>query len=195
MKGKTGRFLLGTSGYSYPHWSGGIFYPPGLPRNKWLEYYSTHFNSVELNVTFYRLPVKQTFEGWYKRTPENFTFVVKGSKYITHTKLLKDCEEPLARFFEHAERLREKLDVVLWQLRPKHAIDCNRLQNFFHLLTKYPGTNTVRHVFEFRHVTWFCKETYELLKEYGFGLCLAHSDRWPLQEEVTAGFVYLRFHG
>ncbi len=195
MKLKRGRFFLGTSGYSYPHWSGGVFYPPGMPQNKWLEYYSEHFGSVELNVTFYRLPMEKTFDNWYKRTPEDFRFVVKGSKYITHTKLLKDCKEPVERFFEHVERLGEKLGAVLWQLRPKHSIDCNRLEDFFGLLKERPVTNSVRHVFEFRHVTWFTEETYELLRRYGFGLCIAHSDRWPVREEVTADFIYLRFHG
>lgn len=195
MKADRGRFFLGTSGYSYPHWSGGVFYPSGIPQKKWLEYYSEHFNSVELNVTFYRLPLKKTFENWYTRTPEDFTFVVKGSKYITHTKLLIDCKEPLERFFEHSERLGKKLGAVLWQLRPKQSMNCDRLQEFCYLLTQFPVTNTVRHVFEFRHMTWFCEKTYELLKKYGFGLCIAHSDRWPVREEVTADFVYLRFHG
>ena len=88
--------FIGTSGYNYPHWWNGVFYPSDLPQRKWLEFYAEYFKTVELNVSFYRLPKKEVFEGWYKRTPKGFSFAVKGSRFITHIKRLKACREPLS---------------------------------------------------------------------------------------------------
>jgi uncharacterized protein YecE (DUF72 family) len=93
---------IGTSGYNYPHWWNGTFYPSDLPQKKWLEFYAEHFDTVELNVSFYRLPKKEVFQGWYKRTPKKFVFAVKGSRFITHIKRLKDCREPLSVLLDHA---------------------------------------------------------------------------------------------
>ena len=110
------RVFVGTSGYNCKHWSDRVFYPKKLPQREWLEHYGETFNTVELNVTFYRLPKTETFEGWRDRTQSDFIFAVKGSRYITHVKKLKECQEPVKLFFEHAGALKEKLGVVLWQL-------------------------------------------------------------------------------
>lgn len=109
---------IGTSGYNYPHWWNGTFYPARLPQRKWLEFYTDYFDTVELNVSFYRLPTKEVFQAWYKRTPKGFSFGLKGSRFITHLKRLKECREPLSLLVDHASPLREKLGVVLWQLPP-----------------------------------------------------------------------------
>ena len=121
------RLFIGTSGWNYPHWSGGVFYPPGLSQNKWLQYYTDFFNSVELNVTFYRLVQKKTFQNWHKRTPKDFYFVAKGSRFITHIKKLKAVKEPLSLFIESAINLKEKLAAILWQLPPSLKKDLKRL--------------------------------------------------------------------
>ena len=193
---------IGTSGYSYAHWGNGVFYPTDVKSGKWLEYYAKYFNSVELNVSFYRLPKKEIFEGWRRRTPKNFRFVAKGSRFITHIKKLKDVEEPLEVFFENVLGLEEKVSAVLWQLPPGMKVDIKKLEKFCEFLKKWspqprptnePGK--IRQVFEFRNQSWFCEEVYEILREHNFSLCIAHSGRWPVVEKVTADFVYLRFHG
>jgi len=185
------RLFIGTSGWNYAHWSEGVFYPPGLSQNKWLQYYTDFFNSVELNVTFYRLVQKKTFQNWYKRTPRDFYFVAKGSRFITHIKKIKAVKEPLSLFIESAINLKEKLAAILWQLPPSLKKDLKRLETFLKLLKK----TKIRQVFEFRNESWFDKETYALLKEYNTCLCIAHSNRFPCVKEVTADFLYLRFHG
>ena len=191
-----GRMFISTSGYNYSHWSKGVFYPEDLPQRKWLEYYAKFFDTVELNVSFYRLLKREIFEGWYNRTPKNFIFAVKGSRFITHVKKLKDCEKAIDLFFESAFGLKEKLGVVLWQLPPALSFDKKRFKDFCRLLNKYSNKQTsVRKVFEFRKETWFCLEVYEILKKYGFSLCFAHSKQWPYKEVITSDFIYLRFHG
>jgi len=184
---------IGTSGYNYPHWSKGVFYPEGLSQNKWLEYYCQFFNSVELNVSFYRLPSKKIFQNWYKRTPKDFYFTAKGSRFITHIKKLKDCKEPLKIFLENAGGLKEKLSCILWQLPPGLKKDLKRLEDFLRLLKKF--TKNIKQAIEFRNETWFERDTYDILKKYNTCLCIAHSNRWPCVKEITSDFLYLRFHG
>lgn len=189
------RAYIGTSGYNYRHWWEGVFYPREVPQREWLEYYARSFDSVELNVTFYRLPPRSVFEGWKRRTPAGFAFAIKGSRYITHTKRLKDCRDPLNLFFEHAAGLGRKLRVVLWQLHPMMKADSGRLEDFCELLKQTRATRRARHAFEFRHESWFSEEIYDILRERNHALCIAHSPGWPCREVVTAGFVYFRFHG
>lgn len=189
------KIFVGTSGYNYQHWSDGVFYPSSLPQNKWLEFYCKHFNSVELNVTFYRLPSKIVFLSWYKRTPKDFIFVIKGNRYITHIKKLKDVKEPLENFLSNIKPLINKIGCILWQLHPNFKKDIKKLINFHKNLDKLKLTKLCQHCFEFRHQSWFDKEVYEILKEYNFAICIADSDRWPHQEIITSDFVYLRFHG
>lgn len=181
---------VGTSGWNYQHWKG-IFYPKGLAQPKWLEYYIKFFNCVELNVTFYRLVKEQTFENWRGKTPDDFRFVVKGSRFITHIKRLKQVVQPLDLFLGNALGLKQKLALVLWQLPPNFKKDIERLEAFFKLLKK---TN-LRHSFEFRNDSWFDQEVYRLFREYNYCLCIAHSPRFPCERVVTADYLYLRFHG
>lgn len=190
-----GKLLIGTSGYNYPHWGHGVFYPKGLPQRRWLEFYSREFDTVELNVTFYRLVKRSVFEGWYRRTPDRFSFAVKGSRYITHIKRLKNCEDALQRFCESVEGLGEKLEVVLWQLDPRFPYDKTRLTLFAELLTESRLMRNTRHTFEFRHESWFIPEAIRLLERHGFSLCIADSPHLPSRHILTADFVYLRFHG
>jgi uncharacterized protein YecE (DUF72 family) len=189
-----GRRYIGTSGYNYLHWGDGVFYPGGLPQRSWLEYYVRYFQTVELNVSFYRLPGLKAFEGWQRRTPADFRFAAKGSRFITHIKRLRDCREPLEVFFKNAMGLKEKLSVVLWQLPPGLKADSDRLSQFSKEL-KQVAPQSVRQAFEFRNRTWFVPEVYEILVAFNFGLCIADSPRWPSEEVITTDFVYLRFHG
>jgi len=192
MKKNTSPGYIGTSGYRYFHWYG-VFYPETLKQDKLLEYYSKFFDTVELNVTFYRLPGAKVFKGWYERTPQKFSFAVKASRVITHIKKLKSCEDVVKKFFERVKELNEKLSVILWQLPPGWKKDISRLSSFCSLL--YEKFSFYRHVFEFRHESWCCDDVYKILKHYNFGFCIADSPYWPLVERVTADFVYLRFHG
>jgi uncharacterized protein YecE (DUF72 family) len=187
--------LIGTSGYNYPHWWNGVFYPPGLPQRKWLEFYAEYFDTVELNVSFYRLPKKEIFEGWYKRTPKKFSFTIKGSRFITHIKRLKDCREPLTLLLDHASPLKEKLGVMLWQLPPRFKFQKERLEEFCVLLSTLPRSKTLHHVFEFRDESWFLQEVFRILEEFNFAFCIAHGSGFTLIERITSDFVYLRLHG
>ena len=184
---------IGTSGYSYKHWSNGVFYPQGLRQTKWLEYYCNHLDSVELNVSFYRLPSLKAFRNWHQQTPANFSFAVKGSRYITHIKRLKDPTTNLKHFFSNTKPLKEKLAVVLWQLPPNFKMDLARLQHFVKQLVKL---RPCPQVFEFRHQSWFCTDIFKLLKENNIAICNAD---WPEYSQTApseiADFVYFRRHG
>jgi len=187
-------FYSGTSGYNYSHWRG-RFYPRDLPSRDRLAYYAGEFDSVELNVTFYRLPLARTFAAWRGSTPPGFVFAVKGSRTVTHLKRLSGAEEAAEKFFERASELGDKLAAVLWQLPPGLKGEVARLEPFLALLRNHPVAGRVRQAFEFRHPSWFNPEVYRLLRGYGAGLCVADGPRWPLVKEVTADFVYVRFHG
>ncbi|RJQ33248.1 MAG: DUF72 domain-containing protein [Actinobacteria bacterium] len=180
---------IGTSGWSYPHWFN-TFYPDNLAKNKAFQYYQEHFETVELNVTFYRLVHKKTFEGWNKNTSDNFVFAIKASRYITHNKRLIDPDKPLNRLFDNLSVLGEKAGPVLWQLPSNFHKDLNRLEVFLKALPK-----NYRHAFEFRHPSWFSDDTYKLLRNINAALVFADSPRWPLEHEITADFLYIRFHG
>jgi len=187
---KKAKVYIGTSGYSYDHWQK-IFYPKSLPKDKWLEYYAKFFKTVELNVTFYHLPKESTFKNWREKVPENFIFICKGSRYITHVKKLKDVKQPVILFFKRAKVLQKKLGAILWQLPPNWNVNIKRLEEFLKICSKHK----IRQAFEFRNKTWFCPEVYELLEKYGMALVVADSPQFPSAEKVTADFVYLRFHG
>jgi len=183
---------VGTSGYSYQHWKS-RFYPPQFPASKWLQFYSQHFNIVELNITFYRLPAKKAFQSWYLKTAKNFKFVIKGSRFITHIKRLKECRGPLRLFFNRAEALKEKLACVLWQLPPSLKCDLERLDKFIKILkNRY---SSCRHSFEFREKSWFNPQTYNILNKNDINLCIADAPNFRTPVELTSSFIYLRFHG
>ena len=200
MKGK---IFIGTSGFAYPHWRG-IFYPQDLPEKDWFSYYVRHFDTVELNVSFYRLPRKEAFESWRKKAGNNFVFAIKGWRMITHIKKLKNCQEEVEKFFASANpintpevvlRLRHTsgvrfLNLVLWQLPPSLKFDSFRLADFLAML---PGN--WRYAFEFRHPSWGSEKTWEVLRKYKAAVVFQDFPGWPIFEGVTADFVYLRFHG
>lgn len=183
---------IGTSGFSYNHWGDGIFYPSGLPKNRWLEFYARHFKTVELNMSFYRLPSEQAFHGWYRRTPEDFTFAVKGSRFITHVKRLKECDEALRLLTKRASLLREKLALFLWQFPAGFRYEPERLEYFTRLLGR---CGNFRHVFEFRNPDWFCAKTFNLLRKGNYSLCFADRPRMKVKIPVNGDFVYVRRHG
>ncbi len=189
------RVLIGTSGYNYPHWWKGVFYPSEVPQRKWLEFYAKHFDTVELNVSFYRLPKKEVFQSWHKRTAKDFLFAVKGNRYISHVKRLKECREPLSLLLENAASLKEKLGVLLWQLPPRFKFNKERLEEFCVLLSTLPRSKRLRHAFEFRDQSWLTREAFHILKEFNFAFVLAHGSGLPAMETITSDFVYLRLHG
>lgn len=180
---------IGTSGWSYEHWKNGVFYPEDWKEHQ-LKYYQKFFDTVELNASFYHLPKKKTFENWRELVPENFIFAVKGSRYITHIKKLKEVEEPLNRLLDRARGLEDKLGPILFQFPPSWEIKLERLKKFLKLLPE-----DQRFTFEFRHPSWFCPEVYQLLSQYNAALALADTPNYPLVEEITTDFVYIRLHG
>jgi len=184
------KFRIGCSGFLYDSWRG-AFYPEDLPHKKWLSFYMGKLNTVELNVTFYRLLKKEAFERWYKETPPHFTFCLKGSRFITHVKKLKDVELPLSTFFNATAPLLEKLDVILWQLPPNLKLNMKNLEDFVENLKHYP----VRHVFEFRHKSWLVKKVFNLLSAANIGVCMADWPDFINVVPLTADFVYIRRHG
>ncbi len=181
---------IGCSGFNYWGWKEN-FYPSDLPQRKWLEYYCTVFDTVELNVTFYRLPLASTFKKWHDETPDDFVFSLKGSRFITHIKRLLEPEEPLRLFFERALNLKEKLKVVLWQFSPGFKINIGRLKKFLKLLKKYP----VRHTLEFRHESWITEDVIDLCRRHNVSLCMADWPEFIDELPVTSDFVYTRRHG
>ncbi len=187
------KVFVGTSGWSYEHWQG-IFYPEDLAKTKWLEFYIKHFGTVELNASFYHLPKRITFENWRKRVSppirRDFVFSVKASRFITHVKKLKDCQEPVERFFAAAEGVKRAKDVALWQLPPRLKVNIERLQEFLKLLPR-----NWRHAFEFRNETWLDKEVFKVLSDLGAAVVFQDFEHWPITEEITADFVYIRLHG
>lgn len=183
-------YRIGCSGFSYEHWKG-VFYPPDVRSKDWLKYYASVFPTVELNVTYYRLPLARTFERWYEETPSEFGFAVKGSRLITHAKRLLNTEDAVALFFGRAMRLKEKLIAVLWQFPPSFGMDIRRLTDFLEVLRQYP----VRNALEFRNASWITGEVGDILREYGSAFCLADQPTFLDHLPQTAGFVYVRRHG
>ncbi len=181
---------IGTSGWVYKHWMG-IFYPPQLKSDRQLPFYAQHFSTTEVNFSFYRLPERSVFETWREQTPPDFLFAVKGSRYLTHLKKLKEPAEPLSRLMERASGLQEKLGPILFQFPPQWAIDVDRLQNFLKLLQAYPQQ---RYTFEFRHPSWLTSRVCELLESAGAALCLPVSPTVPLSIRLTAPWTYMRMH-
>ena len=180
---------VGTSGWQYKHWYE-VFYPESVKSNELLEFYSQHFASVELNASFYHLPKASVFAGWHKKTPNNFLFSVKASRYITHIKKLRDFEAGWTRFIEAAKELKEKLGQILFQLPPFLKANKEVLETALKVLPE-----TYKYAFEFRHESWFTPEIYDILKKYNVALVMADSPDFPLKKEITADFIYLRFHG
>ena len=180
--------LIGTSGWQYRDWRG-AFYPDGMAQAGWLEHYARHFQTVEVNNAFYRLPEPGTFRAWADRTPAGFCVAVKASRYLTHVKRLKEPAEAVARFVDHARHLGPKLGPVLLQLPPTLKIDLVALDD---TLSRFPPD--WRLAVELRHESWFVEETFDLLARRGAAFCLADSPRRRTPVRRTAGWGYVRFH-
>ena len=182
-------YYIGTSGWHYDHWRY-RFYPEKSAKADWLGFYVSHFNTVELNNSFYRLPSENAFANWYKSSPASFIFAVKVSRFITHIKRLKNSEEPLDTFITRAKGLSEKLGPLLYQLPPNMHRDDNRLESFLSILPQ-----GMKHVFEFRHQSWIEETVFEILRKYNVGLCIFDMPSVTCPVVATADFAYARFHG
>jgi uncharacterized protein YecE (DUF72 family) len=188
MKG-SGKIHIGTSGWHYDHWKG-PFYPENISAEEMLGYYSGHFATVEINNSFYRLPKKATFKLWKETVSPDFVFALKGSRYITHMKKLKDPSAGVPLLLESAGFLREKLGPLLFQLPPRWRINLERLDAFLQFLPR-----DFRYAFEFRDPSWFTDHTYEILAKRGAAFCIYHLAGRLSPKEVTTDFIYVRLHG
>lgn len=182
-------YFLGCSGWYYDNWVG-RFYPEKLSKSKWLQYYSKHFNTVEVNNTFYRFPNEKTIKGWFNRTPENFKLTLKANQLITHRKRFKDTQSTINRFYNLVEILENKLGCILFQLPPSQSKDINFLKN-----AARQFDSTKNNVIEFRHSSWFDDEVYDLLKECEVGFCSVSAPDLPDNLINTSNLSYVRFHG
>ena len=187
--GQRGKVRVGCSGWVYSHWRQ-VFYPRDVPQKDWFSFYARHFDTVEINNSFYRLPKPETFAGWRERAPEGFTFAVKASRYITHIKRLKEPEESIKRFFDSADQLGPRTGPILWQLAPSFHRDDERLAAF---LAALPRNHL--HTFEFRHKSWLAPEVYGLLGEHRAALCIPDRPDLPQEIRCTADWSYVRLHG
>lgn len=210
---------IGISGWRYAGWRG-KFYAEGLAQRRELEFASRIFNSVEINGSFYSLQLPSSYQRWREETPDDFLFAVKGPRFITHMKKLREVEAPLGNFFASGVlALREKLGPILWQLPPNFGFNAERLRQFFHLLprdteeaanvarlhdsklktrayTKIDKVRPLRHCLEVRHPSFLVPQFFDLLGEQKIAFVIADTaGKWPYAEELTADFVYIRLHG
>lgn len=183
------QLFAGTSGWAYPTWKPD-FYPEKLAQKKFLSYYSTQLNTVEVNFTFRQLVKESTVQNWIAETPANFRFGAKAHQVITHIKRLKGVQDFLPRFLSTIEPLASagKLGPVLFQLPPNLKADIPLLKNFLVLLPR-----ALPAAFEFRHDSWFTEATWEALKSHGAALCVAETETRTTPDVVTAAFAYYRF--
>ncbi|MET0986993.1 MAG: DUF72 domain-containing protein [Steroidobacteraceae bacterium] len=210
---------IGISGWRYTPWRG-AFYPADLPQRRELEYVASIFSTVEINGSFYSLQWPESWAAWNAQTTPGFLFAVKGPRFITHMKRLREVETPLANFFASGIfHLREKLGPILWQFPPQFRFNEHRMRSFFELLPRdtagalrlarkrdfrlkgrarlaIDANRPLRHAVEIRHESFLTDTFVNLLREHGIALVIAETaQRWPLVEDVTADFVYLRLHG
>lgn len=210
---------IGISGWRYVPWRG-PFYPADLPQRAELEYASRHFPTIEINGSFYSLQRPESYAQWYAETPQSFVFAVKGGRYITHMLRLRRIEQPLANFFASGLfNLREKLGPILWQFPPDFRYDRDRMERFLRLLPRDTEAalslarrrspwmkgrarlaidthRPVRHAIEVRHESFLDASFVDLLREQGIALVVAETaGQWPMGQDVTADFIYMRLHG
>lgn len=180
---------IGTSGWHYRHWLG-TFYPAELKSSQMFAYYQRFFDTVELNNSFYRLPTPEAFDAWRDAAPPGFIFAVKGSRFLTHNKKLKEPEQALQNLLPRAEVLGEKLGPILFQLPPKWKVNVERLDEFLCALPKEH-----RYAFEFREPTWHAESVYATLRRHNAAYCIHELAGFHTPLEVTADFAYVRLHG
>jgi uncharacterized protein YecE (DUF72 family) len=184
------KWHIGCSGFSYKEWKG-VFYPDKLPQSKWLAYYCEHFNTLELNNTFYRFPQLKTMQDWYMKTPEKFTFTVKAPRIITHYKQLTDTDDLIAEFYTVCRNgLKEKLGLVLFQFPPRFLYTPENLQKILVSLD-----STFINVVEFRHSSWWCEEVYTQLKARNIIFCGVNHPSLPNDVIINNTTAYYRLHG
>lgn len=183
------KFRIGTSGWSYDDWQS-KFYPENCSKRKWLEYYANKFNTVEINATFYRRFKDIVYQNWHDRVPNNFRYVLKIPRFITHRKFLLDTEDDVKTFWESTQILNKKLGLLLMQLSPHTPYDLQRLEK---ALTHFPDPKKL--AVEFRHSKWFTDDTFKLLKKYRTVFCTADSPSTSLENIVTSDLGYIRLHG
>jgi uncharacterized protein YecE (DUF72 family) len=184
-----GRALIGTSGWTYDGWRG-PFYPDAVPKREWLRFYAEHFPTTEINGSFYRTPSLEAVRAWRDATPDDFAFAWKASKFITHWKRLGPaCGNSIALMETRLAALAPKALVVLFQLPPRLAKDCARLETFIALLPRR------RYALEFRHNSWYDDDVFDLLQRHDLALCISDHHQAPSPWEVTARHVYVRGHG
>ncbi len=213
------RIRIGISGWRYTPWRG-VFYPESLPQRLELAYASRLLPTIEINGSFYSLQRPEYYAQWYAETPPDFEFAVKGPRFITHMKRLKDVRTPLANFFASGVfNLRHKLGPVLWQFPPQMRFDRQRFADFIELLPMdtaaalrlargrdfrlkgrarlaIDAVRPLRHAFEIRHESFLDPRFVALLRSRAIALVIAETaQRWPMPEDITADFVYLRLHG
>ena len=188
VMGLTQQIRLGCSGWQYRHWSGN-FYPAELPQKLWFAHYALHFDTVEINNSFYRLPAAETFAKWREQAPRRFLYAVKASRFLTHMKKLKDPEEPLFRFFDNAKQLGQHLGPVLYQLPPGWTLDLDRFEHFLRALPE-----GYRHTIEFRETSWYDERVYALLRKHRVALCLHDMQGSATGKRSVGPFIYVRFH-
>jgi uncharacterized protein YecE (DUF72 family) len=215
----SGRIRIGISGWRYAPWRN-VFYPPGLAQRKELEFAASRLNSIEINGSFYSLQRPELYTAWRNETPADFVFSVKGGRFITHMKKLREVEAPLANFFASGVLcLEHKLGPFLWQFPESFPFSAERFEQFFELLprdtraaarlaeqhdARMVGRSVthakmqmkLRHAVEVRSKTFLCSEFIELLRKYGIALVVADTaGRWPYFEDLSSDFVYVRLHG
>jgi uncharacterized protein YecE (DUF72 family) len=187
-----GIVYIGTSGWSYKHWKG-KFYPEQLGAKNYLNFYTQHYNSVELNNSFYKLPTEKAVRSWISEVPEGFKICPKMSRYLSHLKKLHDPEPSLERFFGVMDAMAEFIGIVLIQLPANVPFHAETAAHFYKVL--YTRYKTYRFALEVRHNTWFTPESIALMKRYHITLVWAQSDKYACHEVLTAKDVYIRLHG
>jgi uncharacterized protein YecE (DUF72 family) len=180
---------IGTSGWHYAHWRG-PFYPHDLASTKMLRWYTNHFDTVEINNSFYRLPTDDALKIWFEQTPHQFCFALKASRYITHRKRLLDPENTVKNFLPRVERLGRKLGPILFQLPPRWRVNLERLKLLLQILPR-----SHQCAFEFRDPSWHNVAVYSLLRRFNAAFCVFEIAGFQSPTEITADFSYVRLHG
>ncbi|HXM53149.1 MAG TPA: DUF72 domain-containing protein [Candidatus Binatus sp.] len=183
-----GDIRIGCSGWSYPHWLK-VFYPEKMPAREHFAFYAKHFNTVELNNSFYRQPPRERFEAWRDQAPPGFLFAVKGSRYVTHLKRLAVEQKSVDLVVGAALGLGDKLGPILFQLQADFRLDQERLERFVGMLPA-----DVRFTIEVRHDSWLVPSVFELLRAHRIALCIPDHPKMPKSFEITSGFAYVRMH-
>jgi uncharacterized protein YecE (DUF72 family) len=185
-----GSAFVGTSGWAYSSWKPD-FYPQALPQKKFLQFYATQLNSVEVNYTFRQLPTASMLEGWLAASGSDFRFSFKAPQRVTHISRLKNCSDAVAALARALDPVRAagRMGIVLFQLPPNFKIDVPRLDAFL----ADASACGLRMAFEFRHISWFCDEVFAMLRHHGVALCVAESDELETPDVVTAPFTCYRY--